>query len=81
MPAAALEFCSANLQMNCVVDGDTVRLEGMKIRLLDIDAAEPGARCYAERILAARAAARLAELLGPAMMSSSGAASIATGAT
>lgn len=47
-----------------VVDGDTVRLEGRRLRLMDIDAPEThGAHCRAERRAGARAAARLAAIL------------------
>lgn len=63
--AAAMEFCSGPIRVTCVVDGDTVWIEGEKIRLSDIDAPEPAGRCVEERILAARAAGRLAELLAP----------------
>lgn len=50
----------------CVVDGDTLWLDGVKIRLKDFDTPEPqtnicGGR--AERRLAARASDRLIELL------------------
>ena len=61
---AAMEFCRGPVRVTCVVDGDTVWIEGEKIRLADIDAPEAGGACEAERVTAARAAGRLAELLG-----------------
>jgi len=60
---AAMEFCRGPVRVTCVVDGDTVWIEGEKIRLADIDAPEPGGACEAERVTAARAAGRLARLL------------------
>lgn len=63
-PADAMDFCSGPVRVTCVVDGDTVWIEGEKIRLADIDAPEAGGACEAERMIAARAAGRLAELLG-----------------
>lgn len=61
---AAMDFCSGPVRVTCVVDGDTVWIEGEKIRLADIDAPEAGGACEAERVTAARAAGRLAALLG-----------------
>src|SRR4051794_22856696 len=49
-----------------IVDGDTVRIDGKKVRLVGFDAPETGedtARCDAERERGKKAAARLAELL------------------
>jgi micrococcal nuclease len=66
LPAMAMPLCSAGERHTCVVDGDTVWISGEKIRLADIDTPEPSGRCVTERVLAARAAGRLAELLsGP----------------
>lgn len=49
----------------CVIDGDTIRLNGTTIRIADIDAPETGgARCASEKQLGDRATFRLAELLG-----------------
>lgn len=62
--AAPLDFCTGNIRHSCVVDGDTLWIEGEKIRLADIDAPETEGRCVEERILAARSAGRLAELIG-----------------
>jgi endonuclease YncB( thermonuclease family) len=48
----------------CVVDGDTFWLEGVKIRVADIDAPEIGSpKCPRERELGVRATVRLMELL------------------
>lgn len=50
---------------HCVADGDTVWVEGQKLRLADIDAPEMPrrARCRREADLAIRAQQRLAALL------------------
>ncbi|WP_305331191.1 thermonuclease family protein [Hoeflea sp.] len=58
-----MELCSGANRVTCVVDGDTVWIEGEKIRLLDIDAPEPRGRCYEELIAAAMATERLRVLL------------------
>ena len=46
-----------------VIDGDTFRYRGEKIRVADIDTPEVHGRCAYETALAARATARMAELL------------------
>ncbi len=46
-----------------VIDGDTFRFEGQKIRIADIDTPELAGRCAEEKALAARATDRLAVLL------------------
>lgn len=63
--ALAISTCPAPpaRRFTCVVDGDTVWIEGEKIRLLDIDAPEMEGRCPAERALARRARDRLVVLL------------------
>ncbi|GAA3895393.1 thermonuclease family protein [Sphingomonas limnosediminicola] len=49
---------------NCVVDGDTVWVEGVKIRIADIDAPEThDPRCSSEKELGDRATLRLQQLL------------------
>lgn len=49
---------------DCVVDGDTVRIAAVSVRLADIDAPETHpSRCPEEAARGARATARLAELL------------------
>ncbi|MBD3762454.1 thermonuclease family protein [Rhizorhabdus sp.] len=50
-------------RFTCVVDGDTVWIEGERIRLLDIDAPEMEGKCPAERVMAIRSRDRLIELL------------------
>lgn len=57
-------MCGPGRAHACVVDGDTIKLGGRKIRMLGIDApevAEP--RCDAERERGHEAATRLLELL------------------
>ena len=46
-----------------VIDGDTFRYAGEKIRIADIDTPEVNGRCASEKALAARATDRLAVLL------------------
>ena len=46
-----------------VIDGDTFRYRGEKIRIADIDTPEVRGRCARETELAARATARMRELL------------------
>jgi hypothetical protein len=46
-----------------VIDGDTFELDGERIRIADIDTPELKGRCAAETALAARATARMSELL------------------
>jgi endonuclease YncB( thermonuclease family) len=56
---------------NCVVDGDTFWIDGVKVRIADIDAPETHPpRCQHEAELGNRAASRLQELLnaGPIQM-------------
>jgi endonuclease YncB( thermonuclease family) len=51
---------------NCVVDGDTIRYEGVKIRIADINTPETfEARCPSERALGNRATERMIDLLNP----------------
>ena len=57
-------YCSIGGGFNCVVDGDTIWLEGHKIRIADIDAPEThDYRCAFEKKLGDRATRRLHELL------------------
>lgn len=46
-----------------VIDGDTFRLNGVKIRIADIDTPEVNGRCASETALAAEATQRMGELL------------------
>lgn len=57
-------ICSGPVRINCVVDGDTLWLDGQKIRLADINAPEVSSpKCSAEAALGARATRRLQSLL------------------
>jgi hypothetical protein len=57
-------LCVRALQENCVIDGDTIRYGGIKIRLEDIDAPEVfSPRCAFEAKLGRRAAERLLHLM------------------
>ena len=72
--AAALAVCSPGAREHCVHDGDTVWLDGEKIRIADIDTPELNGKCASERKLALQARNRLVELLnaGPFEISRSG---------
>jgi endonuclease YncB( thermonuclease family) len=60
----AFTLCIAATQQNCVVDGDTIRYGGTKIRLEDIDTPETHEpRCASEAALGRRATRRLLELV------------------
>jgi len=49
---------------NCVVDGDTLWIEGVKVRVADIDAPEThDPKCAGEKALGDRATARLRQLV------------------
>ena len=49
---------------NCVVDGDTLWIEGVKVRVADIDAPEThDPKCASEKALGDRATARLRQLV------------------
>ena len=63
--ALALALCPPPpaIRHTCVVDGDTVWIEGEKIRLAGIDAPEINGRCEYERNLARQARDRLVSLL------------------
>ena len=65
-PAQAIEMCSQAKRITCVVDGDTIWLEGDKIRLMGFDTPETTtAICGGEMEvqLGRKAASRLQELL------------------
>jgi len=71
--SARFDFCFTGGGMNCVVDGDTAWIAGVKVRLADIDAPETHpSRCPREAELGDRATTRLAELMnaGPFQMTS-----------
>jgi micrococcal nuclease len=57
-------LCLRHDQQNCVIDGDTIRYDGMTIRLADIDTPETREpKCTGEALLGARATRRLIELM------------------
>lgn len=57
-------LCHTGGGLNCVVDGDTIWMDGVKIRVADIDAPETHpSRCPYEADLGNRATVRLQELL------------------
>jgi endonuclease YncB( thermonuclease family) len=62
---AALLPASAAAQRAEVIDGDTIRVAGVVVRMMGLDAPERRARCPAEARLAARATARLRLLVQP----------------
>jgi endonuclease YncB( thermonuclease family) len=65
-PAPSRHFilCHSGGGTNCVVDGDTIWMDGVKIRVADIDAPETHPpRCQRERELGRKATARLQEIL------------------
>jgi len=62
--AAAFTLCGEGPRTNCVVDGDTFWMNGIKVRLADINAPETQqAACIEERDLGNRAKDRLVKLL------------------
>ncbi len=61
---AHFDLCSGSKRITCVVDGDTIWLDGVKIRLADIDTPEvSNPSCSGELALGQQATARLAALL------------------
>lgn len=59
-----MTLCNEERRVTCVVDGDTIWLNGAKIRLADIDAPEIGEpQCDYEYSLGIRATHRLRDLL------------------
>lgn len=72
-PITTYNYCAGSVRVNCVVDGDTIWSNGVKIRVADIDAPEIGTpRCASEKALGDRATRRLLELVnaGPFEMQS-----------
>lgn len=70
------QLCSGSSRINCVVDGDTIWLQGEKIRIADIDTPEVfSPECGSERKLGEQASGRLLQLLnaGPFQVVASGA--------
>ena len=63
-------LCHTGGGTNCVVDGDTLWLDGEKIRVADIDTPEThGPKCAAEGELGARATRRLHQLVNAGLFS------------
>lgn len=61
---ARFELCAPGPRVTCVVDGDTFWLDGLKIRIADINTPETSQpACAAEAELGRKAARRLVELL------------------
>lgn len=59
-----LPMCNSGRGSNCVIDGDTFRLNGQSIRIADIDTPETrNYRCAGEKALGDRATARMRQLL------------------
>lgn len=59
--------CVGSIHINCVVDGDTFWIDGVKVRIADIDAPEVGdPRCAMEKALGERATSRLLQLVNAA---------------
>lgn len=59
-----LPMCKSGKGSNCVIDGDTFRLDGQSIRVADIDTPETrNYGCAAEKALGDRATARMRQLL------------------
>jgi endonuclease YncB( thermonuclease family) len=57
-------LCGNANRSNCVIDGDTLRYGGVKVRLADIDAPEIfSPKCASEAALGQRATQRLVELM------------------
>ena len=62
--SATFSLCVGGGRETCVVDGDTIWLDGVKIRIADIDAPEiSNPACEAERTAAMHATARLVQWL------------------
>jgi endonuclease YncB( thermonuclease family) len=60
----SFRYCFTGGGYNCVVDGDTIWLKGVKIRIADIDAPEThDPHCASEKVLGNRATSRLHDLL------------------
>lgn len=64
---ASFTFCGGSSMTDCVIDGDTFRYRGDKIRIADIDTPElHPPRCAYEKALGEAAKQRLLELLNSA---------------
>jgi len=72
---SSFPLCAGHRLQNCVIDGDTIRHGGVKIRLADIDTPEVfSPKCPYEANLGRQATERLQELLnaGPIALERSG---------
>ncbi|WP_246711141.1 thermonuclease family protein [Rhizobium leguminosarum] len=70
-PGVTYKHCIGTVRVHCIVDGDTLWSNGVKIRVADIDTPEVSEpRCAAEKALGDRATVRLMELVnaGPFQM-------------
>lgn len=70
-PGVIYSRCAERVRVNCIVDGDTLWSDGVKIRVADIDTPEISEpRCATEKALGDRATTRLLELInaGPFQM-------------
>lgn len=57
-------LCSGPVRRTCVVDGDTLWIDGVKIRVADIDTPEVGEpKCGAEKALGDKATRRFLQLV------------------
>jgi micrococcal nuclease len=64
VPRTSFSICRTGGGTNCVVDGDTAWIGGVKVRIADVDAPETHpSRCRREAVLGDRATMRLRELL------------------
>lgn len=62
--SVSFDLCGRQGSVNCVVDGDTIRVDGVKIRVADIDTPEVySPQCASEKRLGDRATLRMLELL------------------
>lgn len=62
--SVAFQNCATGTRQACVVDGDTIWLDGQKIRIADIDTPEVSEpRCSTELALGNRATGRMLELI------------------
>jgi len=67
---AHFTLCTQGGGENCVVDGDTIWLQGEKIRIADIDTPETHpSRCAQEALLGEKATLRLRDLLNQGRLS------------
>ena len=63
VPPRPIPLCGAGARENCVVDGKTFRLNGLNIRISNIDTPRIDGRCAEESRVASEAARTLARLL------------------